>query len=113
MTDAYRFITAEKANYPISLMSRVLGVSRTAYHRWEGRAPSQRELQDAFLAERIREIHRAARSVYGAPRIHTELRMADGDRGLAQAGGAIDAGGRDQRLGAQRSAVARRSACRG
>jgi transposase InsO family protein len=28
VTDAYRFIAAEKANYPISLMSRVLGVSR-------------------------------------------------------------------------------------
>jgi putative transposase len=78
VTDAYRFIAAEKANYPISLMSRVLGVNRTAYHRWEGRVPSQRELQDAFLTERIREIHRANRGVYGAPRIHAELRMAEG-----------------------------------
>lgn len=78
MTDAYRFIAAEKANYPISLMSRVLGVNRTAYHRWEGRAPSQRSLEDAFLTARIREIHRAARGVYGAPRIHAELRMAQG-----------------------------------
>lgn len=42
MTDAYRLIAAEKANFPVSLMSRVLGVNRTAYHRWEGRAPSQR-----------------------------------------------------------------------
>ena len=80
MTETYRFIAAEKANYPISLMSRVLGVNRTAYHRWEGRAPSQRALQDAFLTERIREIHRAARGVYGAPRIHAELRMAEGIR---------------------------------
>ncbi len=80
MTETYRFIAAEKANYPISLMSRVLGVNRTAYHRWEGRAPSQRSLQDAFLTERIREIHRAARGVYGAPRIHAELRMAEGIR---------------------------------
>ncbi len=78
MTDAYRFIAAEKANYPISSMSRMLGVNRTAYHRWEGRAPSQRALQDAFLLKRIREIHRDNRGVYGAPRIHAELRMADG-----------------------------------
>lgn len=80
MTDAYRFIAAEKANYPVALMSRVLGVSRTAYHRWEGRAPSQRALEDAFLTERIREIHRAARGVYGARRVHAELRMAQGIR---------------------------------
>ncbi len=76
MTDAYRFIAAEKANYPISLMSRVLEVNRSAFHRWEGRAPSQRALEDAFLTERIREIH----GVYGSPRIHAELRMADGIR---------------------------------
>jgi putative transposase len=80
VTDAYRFIAAEKANYPISLMSRMLGVSRTAYHRWEGRAPSQRALQDAFLLERIRQVHRDNRAVYGAPRIHAELRMAHGIR---------------------------------
>ena len=78
MTDSYRFIAAEKANYPISLMSRVLGVSRQAFHAWERRPPSQRSLEDAFLIERIRAIHRGARGVYGARRIHAELRMADG-----------------------------------
>ena len=76
VTDAYRFIAAEKANYPVSLMSRMLGVSRQAFHAWERRPPSQRALQDAFLTERIREIHRGARGVYGARRIHAELRMA-------------------------------------
>jgi putative transposase len=80
VTDAYRFIAAEKANYPVSLMSRVLGVNRTAFHRWEGRAPSQRALEDAFLTERIRKIHGDKRGVYGSPRIHAELRMAHGIR---------------------------------
>jgi len=80
VTDAYRFIAAEKANFPVSLMSRVLGVNRTAYHRWEGRAPSQRALEDAFLTERIRKIHGEFRGVYGSPRIHAELRMAHGIR---------------------------------
>jgi putative transposase len=75
VTDAYRFIAAEKANYPISLMSRMLGVSRQAFHAWEWRPPSQRALEDAFLTERIREIHRGARGVYGARRIHAELRL--------------------------------------
>ncbi|MGE0506003.1 MAG: IS3 family transposase, partial [Solirubrobacterales bacterium] len=39
---------------------------------------SQRSLEDAFLSERIREIHRGARGVYGARRVHAELRMAHG-----------------------------------
>jgi putative transposase len=75
VTDAYRFIAAEKANYPISLLSRMLGVSRQAFHAWERRPPSQRALEDAFLTERICEIHRGARGVYGARRIHAELRL--------------------------------------
>jgi putative transposase len=80
VTDAYRFIAAEKANFPVSLMSRMLGVNRSAFHRWEGRAPSQRALEDAFLTERIRKIHGDKRGVYGSPRIHAELRMAHGIR---------------------------------
>jgi putative transposase len=78
VTNAYRFIAAEKANYPISLTSRMLGVNRQAFHAWERRMPSQRALEDAFLIERIRKIHRAARGVYGARRIHAELCMAEG-----------------------------------
>ncbi len=80
MTDAYRFIAAEKANFPISLMSRMLGVSRQAFHAWERRPPSQRAMEDAFLTERIRDIHGEFRGVYGSPRIHAELRMAHGIR---------------------------------
>jgi len=71
----FAFIAAEKANYPISLMSRVLGVNRTAFHDWERRPPSDRELYDAFLTERIKEIHAASRGTYGVPRIHAELRL--------------------------------------
>lgn len=80
MTDAYRFIAAEKANFPISLMSRMLGVSRQAFHAWERRPPSQRAMEDAFLTERIREIHAQFRGVYGSPRIWAELRMEHGIR---------------------------------
>ena len=35
---------------------------------------------DAWLTERIRAIHEAHRGVYGAPRIHAELRLAHGVR---------------------------------
>ena len=45
---------------------------------WATRAPSDRELTDAFLTEKIREIHAANRGVYGAPRIHAELRIVHG-----------------------------------
>jgi len=56
-------------------MCRVFGVSRTAFHNWERRAPSDRAMSDAWLTERIRQVHDASRGVYGAPRIHAELRL--------------------------------------
>ena len=72
----YRFIDAERANHSISLMCQMLEVSRSGYHAWQSRPPSDRALTDAWLLEKIREIHAANRGVYGAPRVHAELRMA-------------------------------------
>jgi putative transposase len=70
----FRFIAAEKANYPISLLCRVLGVSRSGFHAWERRPPSDRDLADAWLIERIREVHHESRETYGARRVHRVLR---------------------------------------
>jgi putative transposase len=56
-------------------MCRVFGVSRTGFHNWERRAPSDRALQDAWLTENIKRIHETSRGVYGSPRIHAELRL--------------------------------------
>ena len=68
-------IAAEKTSFPVAVMCRVLGVSRTGFHNWERRAPSDRALTDAWLTERIKRIHDPSRGVYGAPRIHAELRI--------------------------------------
>jgi putative transposase len=70
----FRFIAAEKANYSISLLCRLLGVSRSGFHAWERRPPSQRALADAELGERIREVHAESRQTYGARRVHAALR---------------------------------------
>jgi putative transposase len=64
-------------NYPISLMCRVLGVSRSGFHAWEQRAPSERALVDARLSERIREMYARSRDSYGARRIYLDLRDED------------------------------------
>jgi putative transposase len=77
--DAYAFIAAEKT-YPVAVLCRALGVNRTSFYAWRGRGPSERALADAWLTELIREIHEERRRVYGAPRIHAELRMGRGVR---------------------------------
>ena len=76
----FRFNAAKKAEHSIQVMCRVLGVSRSGFHAWRGRAPSKRAVQDARLTERIRAIHEANRKVYGSPCIHAELTLGDGER---------------------------------
>jgi putative transposase len=77
---AFRFIAAERAHHPISVMCRMLDVSPSGFHAWQRRAPSDRQLSDAWLTERIAQIHHANRGVYGAARVHAELRLAHGIR---------------------------------
>ena len=50
-----------------------LGVSRSGYYAWAGRAPSPRAIRQAWLTELIGTIHQASRGTYGAPRVHAEL----------------------------------------
>jgi putative transposase len=76
----FGFIAAKKTEHSVKTMCRVLEVSRSGYHAWARREPSSRALEDERLTGRIREIHRENRKVYGSPRIHAELRMADGVR---------------------------------
>ena len=71
----YRIISAERASFPVSVMCEVLDVSRSGFHEWERRAPSDRELSDAWLTSRIVEIHERARGVYGSRRVQAELRL--------------------------------------
>ena len=74
----YRFISAEKARTPVSVCCRLLEVSRSGYYDWARRAPSDRALNDAWLTGLIKRIYSENRGVYGARRVHAELRMAEG-----------------------------------
>ena len=70
----YRFIEAQKAHYTVSLLARVLGVSRSGYYAWRARTPSDRATANTELTGRIREIHKESRGTYGYPRVYAELR---------------------------------------
>ncbi len=70
----FELVAAEKANYPIAVMCRFLGVSSSDFYAWQGRLPSARTQANVALCSEVRAIHAEARATYGSPRIHRELR---------------------------------------
>ena len=70
----FAFILAEKAFYPISVLCRVLGVSRSGFHAWAKREPSRRARDDAKLAVEVAAAHARSRGTYGSPRVTAELK---------------------------------------
>ena len=72
-------IDAEKANYTISRMCRLLKVDRRRYYEWCRRQAAGRtraEQRRAELTSKIVEFHKASDGTYGAPRILHDLRDA-------------------------------------
>ena len=72
-------MSANQARYPVQVMARTLGVSRSGFYASQGRGPSARAEVDADLVKDIKRIHKMSKKTYGAPRIHAEL-AEDGTR---------------------------------
>jgi putative transposase len=69
-------VSENRADYPIAVMCRVLGVSPSGYYAWVKRPTSARAVTDAALTERIRGAHAASKGTYGAPRLRIDLAEA-------------------------------------
>jgi putative transposase len=70
----FKFILAEKASYPVTVLCHVLGVSRSGFHAWRKRPQAPRARIDSQLAAQVAAVHNRSRRTYGSPRIHAELR---------------------------------------
>ena len=74
----YAFVSAERANHAVATLCRVVGCSVSGFYAWLRAIPAaqHRAEAEADLRGRIGRIFAARRRVYGAPRIHAELRRA-------------------------------------
>ena len=74
------FIEVEEATgHSVKHCCELFEVSRAAYYQRKSHVPSAREVSDAELVEKIRQVHDDSDGTYGSPRVHRELR----DRGVA------------------------------
>lgn len=67
---------ANQARYPVSLMCRLLAISKSGFYAWLDRPQGARAERDAQLLTQIKKIHAGSKRTYGMPRIHFELQEA-------------------------------------
>lgn len=75
----YGFIRDHSEEFHVENACRVLKVSMSGYYAWSGRGPSEREIDNARLIDKIRSVYDATGGVYGVRRIHRQL-LVDGER---------------------------------
>jgi len=73
----FAFIAAHRTIWPLSWLCSALGVSRSGFHAWLGRRPSQRAQQDERLAPKVRASFLASDRTYGARRVWHDV-LAEG-----------------------------------
>jgi putative transposase len=72
----YGFIKANKDQFSVQVMCRLLGVAPSGYYAWLLQPLSDRAREDARLLRLIRASFTSSQDIYGAPRVFLDLREA-------------------------------------
>ena len=70
----YQCIHRRREQHSVRMMCRLLRVSRSGYYDWCNRSETARQCRDRELMPLVRQVHLESRGVYGARKIHHELR---------------------------------------
>jgi putative transposase len=73
----FGFIAKHRGVWPVTWLCEALGVSRSGFHAWLGRAPSARARSDEMLGARVRASFIASYRTYGARRVWHDV-LAEG-----------------------------------
>ena len=75
----YGCIHRRREQHSVRMMCRLLRVSRSGYYDWCNRSESTRQRRGRILMPLVRQVYLESRGVYGARKIHRELRaMGEG-----------------------------------
>ncbi len=69
----FAWIEERCQEWPITVLCRVLEVSRSGFYAWRSRDASAAEERREELTAEVKEIHAEVKARYGSPRIHAEL----------------------------------------
>lgn len=72
----YALIREHVGQCTVTLMCRVLGVSRGGYYDWRKRRKCKRQMRNELLTEQVAETYAEFKGLYGAIRIKQELNAA-------------------------------------
>ena len=72
----FAFVAAERGNHAVAMLCRIVGASVSGFYAWLRAIPATqaRAEAEAELRGYIGHVFAAGRRVYGAPRVHAELR---------------------------------------
>ena len=70
----FRFISVHRETFKVGRMCALLNVSRSGYYAWLRRPESRQSRDNRALEDKIRVLHAASHGIYGAPKIHHDLR---------------------------------------
>jgi transposase InsO family protein len=79
VSERYGLVAAEKAGFDVSMMCRLLDVSRSGFYEWLDRPLSAAARRREELTELIRGVFEDSGGTYGYRRVHAELRRAGVD----------------------------------
>jgi len=74
-------VNKNRQAYPVRMMCRVLGVSRSGFYAWVSRRPSLRVREDKIIKEKLRAAHAQSGGTYGSPRLVLDMNDAGIDIG--------------------------------
>ena len=78
----FGFVARHRGAWPVGMMCEALGVSRSGFYGWLGRAPSRRSLEDERLGQLARQSFLDSDRTYGARRVWREVLATGSSCGL-------------------------------